>query len=216
VSESATIGQAIQRLRQFSEYAWIEASRGAIRRALGKGRRKAVDELKKARIGRMVERRGLVQLDLAKAKNRAAKGTYSRQDLSAIRKSQIPLVVKVSKIAERNDWSTGRRSIATGLETMGFAALIERGGRTKPHAIQPIRLEGYSRRADIRAAQTAKSTARLTFPIGGRWVSPKVVRHPGSAVPRNPFIETGAHEAERVLGDELESGLEAAAAKAGL
>jgi hypothetical protein len=56
----------------------------------------------------------------------------------------------------------------------------------------------------------------MTFQIGGRWVSARVVTHPGSRVPRNPFLETGARATEDALNQELGRALAESMKTAGL
>lgn len=213
-SGAVTVAQAVDRLKRFGEVTFSKEVVKAIQRAVGRGRSRAADVLKRSTVGQAVARRGRVRARMAK------KGGYfgraaTRAELSSIRKGVIPLIVKRSRVREQADYAKGTRTWATGLETTGFAALIEQGGRTKPHQIKPLRAEGYSKRRSVRAAQLA-SAGRLTFPIGGRWVSPKIVTHPGSRVPRNPFLETGAAHAQDQLGTQLEAAVASAAQKAGL
>lgn len=209
MSVTVTVPEAISKLRAFSEDAWVAVARSAISRAVGAGRKQALDRLKRSTVGRAVARRGKVAARQAKALG------WSKADIAFTKKTGIPLIVKKSPLKERNDLGAGRRTFSGGIETMGFAALIETGGRTKSHSIKPIRAEGYSRKRSKRAAQLA-AAGHLTFQIGGRWVSVKTVTHPGSRIPRNPFMESAGRKAEDVLGPELEIGLQKAAVKLGL
>jgi hypothetical protein len=213
VSDTLTVTQGIARLRAFGEDHFVKAVRAAIQRAMGRGRTRAAQILKKSTVGQAVSRRGRVRARLARGGYFGRKAT--RTELSAIRKNVIPLIVTRSKVRERLDFAKGTRSWSSGLETRGFAALIETGGRTKSHPIKPLRAEGYSRKRAVAAAQLA-AAGRLTFPIGGRWVSPKIVTHPGSRVPRNPFIASGAAHAQEQLEPQLEQGISDAVKKAGL
>lgn len=208
-SSGVNVAEAIARLRAFSEELFVKTTTNAIRRAMSAGRKTAADRLAKAAIGIAVARRSRVLRQQAKGLG------LSGAPLSGLSKSGIPLIVKRGKLEMKNDFGSGQRSWSGSIQTMGFAALIEMGGRTKPHQIKAIRLGGYSRRRSVRARQVAEG-ARLLFPVGGRWVSPKLVTHPGSRVPRNPFMEEGGRRAEAVLGDELEKGLAQAIEKAGL
>lgn len=208
-SSGVSVAQAMARLRAFSEELFVKTTTNAIRRAMSAGRKTAADRLARSTIGAAVSRRGRVLHQQAKA------GGLQGGRLSGFAKSGIPLIVKRGKLEVKNDFGSGQRSWSGSIQTMGFAALIESGGRTKPHQIKPIRLGGYSRRRSVRARQIAEG-ARLLFPVGGRWVSPKLVTHPGSRVPRNPFMEEGGRRAEAVLEDELAKGLAQAIEKAGL
>jgi len=134
---------------------------------------------------------------------------------AAVRKKTIPLIVKRGKLELRQDFARGQRSWLGSLKTEGFAALIETGGKTKSHSIKPTRAGGYSRRRSLRAQQLAQG-GYLTFQVGGRWVSTKIVTHPGSRIPRSPFMASAAARAEAVLGQELEQGIATAIQKAGL
>ena len=209
MSDTVTLAQAIARLREFDRKGLRDATKSAFYRALQIGRQRAVATLGRTQLGRMVQRRGDVALELG-LKSRAKKWKVDGA-LGSLKRSTIPLIVR------RAEMTPGHAGIGlrSGLEAMGFAALIESGGRTKPHQINRIRLAGYSRKADTRAKQVAGGPP-LTFQVGGKWVSPRVVRHPGSHVPRNPFLGTGAEAAARALPGEFERSLLQAVQKAGL
>ena len=209
-SEAVTLPQAIARLRAFDEDHFVKAATNAIRRAMSAGRSHAYELVTKSKVGQQVARLGTVRRGLAKAQ-----GGFTRSQLSAIKGNVIPLIVKRGKLELREDLASGRRSWRGSLVTEGFAALIETGGKTKPHAIKPIRLGGYSRKRSKRAQQLAQA-GYLTFLVGGRWVSKKTVTHPGSKIPRNPFMEKGGARAESVMTQQLETGISDAIKKAGL
>ena len=210
MSSPVTLPQAIARLRAFGEDHFVKAATNAIRRAMSAGRSHAYELVSKSSAGQAVGRRGQVQARLAKAK-----GGFSRREISSLKKDAIPLIVKRGKLELREDLAGGQRSWHGSIVTEGFAALIETGGKTKSHSIKPIRLGGYSRRHAKRRRQLAEA-GRLTFMVGGRWVSPKIVTHPGSRVPRSPFMEKGGARAESVMNQELEAGIRVAIQKAGL
>lgn len=209
MSGFVTIGQAVKRMQQFERKGLQEASRVAFYRALDVGRQRALAALRRTQLGQMVERRGKVQLQLGlKSRSKRWKTTSALAGLEA---STIPLIVR------RAEMTPGHAGIGlrSGLETMGFAALIETGGRTKSHQIKRIRLGGYSRNRGARARQV-QGLPPMTFQVGGRWVSKRIVTHPGSRVPRNPFLATGASAAEQALPGEFERALPRAVEKAGL
>lgn len=80
---------------------------------------------------------------------------------------------------------TGEGRYTSGLRLRGFAALVEGGGKTKPHEIKTrSRILAYTGRAgDKRFARS--------------------VKHPGSVIPRNPFVEEAAREAEPRFVQEM-------------
>jgi hypothetical protein len=209
VSDAVTVRGAIDRLRDFDRKELRQATASAFYRALDLGRQRALAALRRTQIGQMVERRGNVQLQLG-LKSRS-KRWKSAGALAGLKQSTIPLIVRRSELTPGHA-GVGLRS---GLETMGFAALIETGGRTRSHQIKRIRLGGYSRSRGARARQVA-ALPPMTFQVGGRWVSKRVVTHPGSRIPRNPFLGTGAAAAERALPGEFEQALAQAVQRAGL
>lgn len=198
--QHVTVRQAIERLRQFDRKGLYEIARRAFYRALAVGRREALAELRRTDIGKMVQRRGNVLLELGTRSR--SKRWKSDQSLASLRESTIPLIVR------RSEMTTGHAGLGlrAGLEASGFAALIATGGRTKSHQIKRIRLGGYSRGRTTRAKQVAAQPP-LTFQVGNRWVSPRIVTHPGSRVPRNPFLEHGAHAAAGALPEAFETEL---------
>lgn len=206
MSGVVSLGEGIAMIRAFDEYKLQQSFKRAFYRALDIGRHKAIDQLRRTKIGAMVQRRGNVQLQLGLS----SKKKYSREALSAMRESIIPLIVRRSEMRQRDNLG-----LLGGLETEGFASLIETGGRTKSHQIKRIREGGYSRRRATRVKQVA-GLPPMTFQIGGRWVSTRVVTHPGSRVPRNPFLETGAKAAQDALTQELGRALAESVKTAGL
>ena len=209
MNDTVTLAQAIARLREFDRKGLRDATKGAFYRALQVGRQRALAALRRTQLGKMVERRGEVQLQLGlKSRSKRWKGA---ETLAALKESTIPLIVR------RSEMTPGHAGIGlrSGLEAMGFAALIESGGRTKPHQIKRIRLGGYSKRRNTRTKQVAGQPP-LTFQVGGKWVSTRVVSHPGSRVPRNPFLGTGAAAAASAVPAEFERLLTQAVQKAGL
>jgi hypothetical protein len=206
MSGVVSLGTGIAMIRAFDDHKLQQSIKRAFYRALDIGRHKAIDQLRRTKIGAMVQRRGNVQLQLGLS----SKKKYSREALSAMRESIIPLIVRRSEMQQRDNFG-----LRGGLETEGFASLIETGGRTKSHQIKRIREGGYSRRRDTRQKQV-NALPPMTFQIGGRWVSTRVVTHPGSRVPRNPFLETGAKAAEDALNQELGRALAESLKTAGL
>ena len=104
-------------------------------------------------------------------------------------KKSIRLIIKrerVRKVGERFE---------AGLLLRGFAALQEKGGQTKSHEIKP---------------STAK---RLVFPLGGRVIVTKRVRHPGSRIPAHPFVRRSIELALARMREEVLRGLQATAEK---
>lgn len=193
-----TVSQAIERLQQFDRKGLYEIARRAFYRALDVGRRDALAELQRTKLGEMVQRRGNVILQLGISKSKY----FTIRQADAWKASTIPLIVR------RSEMTTGHAGLglSAGLEAAGFAALIATGGRTKSHQIKRIRFGGYSRGRTTRAKQVAAQPP-LTFQVGGRWVSTRIVTHPGSRVPRNPFLEHGAHAAASVLPEAFETEL---------
>jgi hypothetical protein len=43
----------------------------------------------------------------------------------------------------------------------------------------------------------------MRFQIGGRWVSMRIITHPGSRVPRTPFMSSGGAAATQALSPEF-------------
>lgn len=204
-----TIQEAVTRLKAFGSDALPRATRAAIYRALDTGRKRSLDTLARSTMGTMVRRRGDVQMKLRGA---FIGPTFGSREGGAL--SSIPLIVQRLPIEE--SYASGRlgiRTYSSGLRTMGFAALIEQGGKTKRHTIKPIRAEGYSRKRGLRVKQLLAERP-MRFQIGGRWVAVRLVSHPGSRVPRTPFMASGGaaaqqalpREFDRSVGDALRSG----------
>lgn len=206
MSGVVSLGEGIAMIRAFDDHKLQQSIKRAFYRALNIGRHKAIDQLRRTKIGAMVERRGNVQLQLGLS----SKKKYSQEALNAMRESIIPLIVRRSEMKQRDNFG-----LLGGLETEGFASLIETGGRTKSHQIKRIREGGYSRRRETRQKQV-NALPPMTFQIGGRWVSKRVVTHPGSRIPRNPFLETGAKAAQDALTQELGRALAESVKTAGL
>lgn len=103
-----------------------------------------------------------------------------------------PLIVTVGKVRQNGTEYT------SSLQEKGMAALIEKGGHTKPHRI------------------TAKASKLLRFGSGARWSFAKVVSHPGSIVPRNAHLEHAAKVAGEAVPGQIDAGFTAAVQKAGL
>lgn len=204
---SVTIQEAIRRLKTLDSSGLPRATKSAIYRSLAAGRERALDVLAKTTMGQAVRRRGDVQLRLAGNLIGPLRGGRPTGA------SSIPLIVQRVDVKESGMLS-GRRYMA-GLRTMGFAALLEAGGRTKAHTIKPIRLGGYSRKRRERVKQLLAEQP-MRFRIGGRWVTARIVTHPGSRVPRNPFLRTGVSAAERELPAQFDRAIGDAIKAAGL
>jgi hypothetical protein len=216
-----SVAQASERLRAFSRKALYQAARGAFFRALQVGRAHALGRLRGTHVGQTVQRRGnvLLQLGLKKRWKPAAASpgairaaiTRRAETLAGLQASTIPLVVR------RAEMSSGHAGLGlrSGLETMGFAALIETGGRTKGHSIKRIRLGGYSRRRATRQKQV-NALPPMRFQVGGKWISARVVTHPGSKIPATPFLEDGARAAVAALPEFFEQEVSTAMKAAGL
>jgi hypothetical protein len=206
---SVTLPQAIARLKDFDKKALKKALKGGFYQALDVGRQAALAELRHTEIGQMVQRRGEVQLQLG-MKSRSKKWS-SPETLAMLQQNVIPLIVRRDEMKQS---LLGVR-LSSGLVANGFAALIAAGARTKSHQIKRIRLGGYSRRRSTRAKQV-QELPPMTFQVGGRWVSARVVTHPGSRVPRIPFLETGARATERALPERLTASIGSAIREAGI
>jgi len=103
-----------------------------------------------------------------------------------------PLIVRASRVKRSGPtWSAG-------ITAHGVAALIQTGGRIKPHKI------------------TAKLAKRLVFKLGDRWIATKSVRHPGASVQAQPFLEQAAREAESTVAKAGQEGIAAALREAGI
>lgn len=205
-----TIQEAVTRLKAFGSDALPRATRAAIYRALNAGRTRALDTLARSTMGTMVRRRADVQMKLRGA---FIGPTFGSREGGAL--SSIPLIVQRLPIEE--SYASGRlgiRTYSSGLRTMGFAALIEQGGTTKRHMIKPIRAEGYSGKSRRLRIKQLLAERPMRFRIGGRWVAVRLVNHPGSRVPRTPFMASGGaaaqqalpREFDRSVGDALRSG----------
>lgn len=203
---TVTTRQAIERWKEFDRVGFRKAVARAFYRSLDRGRQSGLAALKRSTVGQMVDRRGQVQLQLGLASRKK----FSAAQLAGLASSTIPLVLRRLKV--QPSMSGG---FIGGLETMGFAALIEAGGRTASHQIKRIRLGGYSRRFATRARQV-EAQPPLTFQVGGRWVTKRVVSHPGSRIPRTPFMNTATHAAALALGPEYERSIGEEIAKAGI
>lgn len=83
-----------------------------------------------------------------------------------------------------------------GMQVKGVAAMVEEGGRIKPHTITP------------------KNASVLAFKGGAGFA--RSVQHPGAAVPKRPFIGPALQRGTGRVVDEIDKGLAAAIAEAGL
>lgn len=192
-----TIDEGIRVLKRFGVEGLPRATKRAIYRALDAGRKKSLDALTRSTIGQMTRRRADVQLRLAGKFIGPIRGGRPTEG------THIPLIVQRLPIAETfASGSIGVRVYRSGLRTMGFAALIESGGKTKAHQIKPIRLGGYSRKRGERIRQVLAEQP-MRFQIGGRWVSMRIITHPGSRVPRTPFMASGGAAATQALSPEF-------------
>jgi hypothetical protein len=171
-----TLEQAIAAFRNFNERLYVREVKNAIRRAGNKGRREALERLSSRGLGRVLANLHGGRKIFTQRHGKTATGVP-------------PLIVNLSRV--RVQGQAGGRTFETGLKASGMAALIEQGGRTRPHTIQ------------------ARRGVKLY--AGGR-----PVRHPGSRVPRNPFLDAGGRVAEMSLGRELEDGIVRAAREAGI
>lgn len=77
------------------------------------------------------------------------------------------------------------------------ARIHELGGKTKPHEIRPRRAEA------------------LHFVIGGKDVFAKVVHHPGSKMPKRPWLAPAVRESEREVNREFRYALQRGLRRAG-
>lgn len=200
MSEVVTLPEAIRRLREFSEKRFITAAK----KAVGEAQRTAVDDAYQwARVG----------------------GSVARALTERLRKwgeSGTPpiLVWGQKRLKAVNDFSSGQRTISGGIYTGGMGALIERGGKTKPHIIDPVQGgHGYmnrqkSRKRSQRLEDLAASGKRLLFRGRNGWVSPRMVRHPGSRLARNPFLEKGAMSVNATIAQRLDRHIMDAARRA--
>jgi hypothetical protein len=210
--DTVTITEAVRRLEEWDRKAVPVAFKRAFYRAMDEGRKVAVERLlltKLGTLGKNIRRRGTRRIELAFQRP----GHYTMEEMQAIEANVIPLIVQRAEVRER--MFSGGKSLTGGLETTGFAALIEKGGRTKSHQIKRIRYSGWARKRSTRLAQLLTS-GYLKFQVGGRWVSTRMVTHPGSKVPRNPFLEAGAARVEGSLAVQLERSMVDSIREAGL
>jgi hypothetical protein len=87
---------------------------------------------------------------------------------------------------------TGNK-ITAQITASGFTALIEEGGRTKAHPIQP-------RRGPF-----------LVFRIGAKTIFARRVNHPGSQFRREPYMEKAAEGGTEEMAKVVDQGLQASA-----
>jgi len=188
---TVTLPEAMKRLREFSEKRFISA----VRKTIGEAQRTAVDDSYQwARVSGSVAR------------------ALERRLMKWGESGTPPLLVWGQKrIKMTEDFSTGQRKFSGSISTGGIGRLIQIGGRTKPHIIDPVQGgSGYmnrqkSRDRRQRLADLAASGQRLLFRgKNGHWYSPRMVRHPGSKLARNPFLEKGAMGVNRTMDQRLE------------
>ncbi len=118
---------------------------------------------------------------------RGSQGNYSisgldprQKGVSQIKAKHIRMFIKRVRLVHRgNQWQSG-------LEAVGFAALIEKGGHTKPHQI----------RARGRVLANPKT----------KQVFGKAVNHPGSRVPRQPYLGAAMTAAQPRIVAEIDKG----------
>lgn len=200
MSETVTLPEAMRRLREFSEKRFITAAK----KAVGEAQRTAVDDAYQwARVG----------------------GSVARALTERLRKwgeSGTPpiLIWGQKRLKVVNDFSSGQRTISGGIYTGGMGRLIQIGGKTKPHIIDPVQGgAGYmnrqkSKKRSQRLADLASSGKRLLFRGRNGWVSPRMVRHPGSRMARNPFLEKGAMSVNATIEQRLDRHIMDAARRA--
>lgn len=106
---------------------------------------------------------------------------------------QARVIIKRERVV-----SKGNGIYETGLLLKGFAALVEAGGRTKPHEIKAA--EG-----GVLAWQGPSGT-----------LFARRVKHPGSQIPRNPFVEDAGRQSEGEFKRQMEIAAQRAIALAKL
>lgn len=106
-----------------------------------------------------------------------------------------PLIVHAGRSARVSE-SQGGFLVQMVLE--GFAALIEKGGRTAPHLIRP------------------KRSSLLRFEGKTGTVFARAVRHPGGPVHKNPIGEKSIQRAFRTFPNELDRSFDQSVREAGL
>ena len=80
----------------------------------------------------------------------------------------------------------------------GIAALMETGGRLKPHTIQP------------------RNAKLLSWATAGGAVFARSVKHPGAPVPKNPSIEPALVRAKEMAARDMDKAIASAARALGL
>lgn len=121
-----------------------------------------------------------------------AKGSTAFHDVSGALRKTIRRGV-------RSEWAL---FVKAGDARTRYAGIVEDG--SKAHEIRPKRTGGVSSRT--RAGK--ERPAVLRFQINGRWVSARVVHHPGTKPTH--FMQTARDQAEVALVQFVETGLNSA------
>lgn len=153
---------------------WPKASAEAI----GKGAKRGLDYAAKLAL-REVQKTGL---------GRALIGRYGISGLDklaqgALRIKHVRIFISTAKLDHRGNL------YYSGLVAKGFSALIETGGKTKPHGIDA-------------------SPGKILANVKTREGFGKHVHHPGSRVPREPYLERSVQAAQGRITAEIDKGFD--------
>lgn len=115
--------------------------------------------------------------------------------------------------------STSEGQIRISYQLRGTAAMVDQGGKTSPHVIKP-----YGGSGVMAIAVKGGGTIFRTYPkkpggrlrsllagLFGRGGDPKGINHPGSIIPRTPFLDASGHETIEFLAPELDAAYQKAA-----
>jgi hypothetical protein len=191
-------GTAI-RLRQLpSELQRVERSAG--RRAARKLRLAALDRFTATGLGRAIFRARAASADEKASRTRALRAVFP-----------MPRVESPAEGALRISYSL-----------KGTAALVQQGGRTKAHEIVAPRAKFLSRRGAARLEMARRGFVPPSLAGLGRVLALKssggtrfavTVKHPGSRIPQNRFLDAAGADALQVLQFDLEQGYQKATGK---
>jgi hypothetical protein len=100
-----------------------------------------------------------------------------------IKSSQVRMFVKRARVVKVGD------QYHTGLEALGFAALVETGGKTAPHTIE------------------ARGSTPFLANQGSGFFGGRKVEHRGSRIPRQPFLGRAVTSSQPRVVAEIDKGL---------
>lgn len=127
------------------------------------------------------------------------------------KRSNLPTFIKL----ERLRWFGGK--LTSALKAKGIPALVEKGGRTKPHRILPIKssvaiksMRREARHAALKLTdeQVASGLVGVLSAGKGKGFIARYVQHPGSRIAPRPSLYPALRAHERIIVEKIDERLQ--------